>query len=163
MLTDVPAGASPAGGACPVATVVIAGGGKGDRPVGSPVVQVSGGQTRVWSDPTREASKPTGRSGANQDSLENAAHRTRMVGTWECRVLRQRTKASVAGEGTGRVQPADSPGSMRATCRDGTAAKARNRSWAAEAFGPRHGPAYKPLSGEVAGCLRVGRMGPVKR
>ena len=39
-LAAVLAGASPAGGACPVATVVIPGGGKGDRPVESPEVKV---------------------------------------------------------------------------------------------------------------------------
>ena len=40
MLADVLAGESPAGGACPVATVAISGSGKGDRPVGSPDVKV---------------------------------------------------------------------------------------------------------------------------
>ena len=52
MLTAVPAGASPAGGGCPDATVVIPGNVKGDRHVGSPDVNVSGaGETR--SDPPR--------------------------------------------------------------------------------------------------------------
>ena len=36
MLAAVPAGESPAGGDCPVATVVIPGVGKGDQPDGSP-------------------------------------------------------------------------------------------------------------------------------
>jgi hypothetical protein len=40
MLADVPTGESPVGGDCPVATVVISGGGKGDRPVESPEVKV---------------------------------------------------------------------------------------------------------------------------
>jgi hypothetical protein len=43
MLADVPVGESPAGGTCSVATVVIPGGGKGDRPVGSPGVKASVG------------------------------------------------------------------------------------------------------------------------
>jgi hypothetical protein len=43
MLADVPAGGNPAGGACPVTTVVILGSGKGDRPAGSPRVEVSVG------------------------------------------------------------------------------------------------------------------------
>ena len=52
MLVAVPAGASPAGGECPDATVVIPGNMKGDRHVGSPDVNVSGaGATR--SDPPR--------------------------------------------------------------------------------------------------------------
>ncbi len=52
MLVAVPAGASPAGGGCPDATVVIPGNMKGDRHVGSPDVNVSGaGATR--SDPPR--------------------------------------------------------------------------------------------------------------
>ena len=52
MLTTVPAGASPVGGECPNATVVILGNVKGDRRVGSPRVNVSAaGATR--SDPSR--------------------------------------------------------------------------------------------------------------
>jgi hypothetical protein len=81
MLPDGPAGVSPAGRNCPVATVVILGGGKGDRPVGSPGVNVSGGPARAWSDPSREASQPTGCSGANQDRLEKKQpHGKRIVG-----------------------------------------------------------------------------------
>ena len=60
-LTAVPAGASPAGGERPDATVVISGNAKGDRHVESPDVNVSGaGETR--SDPPKEASESTGRS-----------------------------------------------------------------------------------------------------
>src|SRR5512137_245306 len=43
MLADVLAGESPAGEACPVVTVVISGGRKGDRPAGSPEVKASVG------------------------------------------------------------------------------------------------------------------------
>jgi hypothetical protein len=42
-LAAIPAGGRPAGGTCPVATVVIPGGGKGDQPAGSPEVKVSVG------------------------------------------------------------------------------------------------------------------------
>jgi len=62
MLVDVPVGASPAGGACSVATVVMLDNGKGDRPVESSGVKVSVG----WESPVRsarEASKSAGRSG----------------------------------------------------------------------------------------------------
>ena len=43
MLVDVPVGENPAGGTCPVATVVIPGGGAGDQSVESPEVKVSVG------------------------------------------------------------------------------------------------------------------------
>ena len=39
-LAAIPAGGRPAGGTCPVTTVVISGGGKGDQPAGSPEVKV---------------------------------------------------------------------------------------------------------------------------
>ena len=41
-------------------------------------------------------------------------------------------------------------------------AKARNHSRVAGALPHSVGIAYKPLYGEVAVCLRVGRMGPSK-
>jgi hypothetical protein len=59
MLVDVPVGASPAGGACSVATVVN--NGKGDRPVESSGVKVSVGWVEAQSDP-QGRSKSTGRS-----------------------------------------------------------------------------------------------------
>ena len=51
MLVDVPVGASPAGGACSVATVVMLGNGKGDRPAESSGVKVSVGWGKPQSDP----------------------------------------------------------------------------------------------------------------
>jgi hypothetical protein len=51
MLVDVPVGASPAGGACSVATVVMLDNGKGDRPAESSGVKVSVGWGKVQSDP----------------------------------------------------------------------------------------------------------------
>jgi len=62
MLVDVPVGENPAGGTCPVATVVISGGGAGDQSAGSPEVKVSVGRGNLWSAPTREASKSAGRN-----------------------------------------------------------------------------------------------------
>ena len=44
MLAAVPAGESPAGGNCPVTTVVIPGVGKGNQPDGSPGVKASVGR-----------------------------------------------------------------------------------------------------------------------
>ena len=40
--------------------------------------------------------------------------------------------------------------------------KARNHSRVASALPHSEGIAYKPLCGEIAMCLRVGRMGPIK-
>src|SRR3954453_13179020 len=57
----------------------------------------------------------------------------------------------------------NSPGSERTACQDGMVAKARNHSRVASALPHSEGIAYKPSYGEVAMCLRVGRMGPVKR
>ena len=57
-----PAGESPAGGNCPVATVVIPGDGEGDRSVESPEVKAS----------CREASNSAGRSNGESVSPEIA-------------------------------------------------------------------------------------------
>jgi hypothetical protein len=96
MLADVLAGVSPAGGNCPVATVVISGGGKGDQPVGSPEVKVSVG----WGSPVgsaREASNSTGRSRCEPVKPRNISP-TRS-GWWDrWGVL----SPSVRGEGQGR-------------------------------------------------------------
>ena len=117
MLPDVPAGVSPAGEDCPVATVVILGGGKGDRPVGSPGVHVSGGHARAGSDPSREASNPTGRSEANQDSPENAVPREAdrgALGSAESLANGRRPASSVKELGTCSRR---TPRSARTGCR----------------------------------------------
>jgi hypothetical protein len=81
MLAAVPVGESPAGGTCPVTTVVISGGGKGDRPVESPEVKSPVGWEK---DPVRSAkgaSNSTGRSeGANQEATKSPSHLKRMMG-----------------------------------------------------------------------------------
>jgi hypothetical protein len=51
MLVDVPVGASPAGGACSVATLVMLDNRKGDRPAESSGVKVSVGRGKALSDP----------------------------------------------------------------------------------------------------------------
>ena len=51
-LVGVLAGESPARGTCPVAPVVISGGGAGDQSVGSPEVKVLVGWVKAWSAPT---------------------------------------------------------------------------------------------------------------
>src|SRR5580704_18935189 len=52
-------------------------------------------------------------------------------------------------------------GQRRRHARRERAVKARNRSRVAEALPHSEGIAYKPLSGEIAMCPRVGRMGPI--
>ena len=83
MLTAVPAGASPAGGGCPDATVVISGNVKGDRHVESPDVNVSGaGENPVRS--AKEASNLTGRSESEPVKTPKYSPRwKRMVGDIE--------------------------------------------------------------------------------
>jgi hypothetical protein len=52
MLVGRLAGERPVGGNCPVATVVISGGGAGDQSVESPEVKVLVGRVKAWSAPT---------------------------------------------------------------------------------------------------------------
>ena len=87
-LVTVPAGASPAGGGCPATIVVISGGGKGDRPAGSPEVKVSGSD--------REASNLAGCSGSETGSPEILGPtRSDCGGSRECRTLLRWAKAVV--------------------------------------------------------------------
>ena len=62
MLVGMLAGESPAGGTCPVATVVIFGGGASDQSVGSPKVKALDGWVKTRSSSDRRASNSTGRS-----------------------------------------------------------------------------------------------------
>jgi len=52
MLVGILAGESPSSGTCPVATVVISGGGAGNQSVGSPEVKVPVGWVKTWSAPS---------------------------------------------------------------------------------------------------------------
>ena len=74
------AGGNPAGGTCPVATVVISGGGASDPTVESPEVKVSVGW-EAWSAPTREASKSTGGSESELQLSPEMGSLTR-IGVW---------------------------------------------------------------------------------
>jgi hypothetical protein len=102
-LVVVPAGENPVGGDYPVATVVIPGGGEGDRTVESPEVKVS----------VREASNSAGRSNGEPISPE-------IFRRGECR--------TVGALGEGKCLPrrnwvhaaADSPGTQGTTCWEGT-------------------------------------------
>jgi hypothetical protein len=85
MLAAIPVGESPTGGTCSVATVVISGGGKGDRPVESPEVKVPVGWEKYPVRSARGASKSAGRSEckwqiANQEASKTTSHRKRMMG-----------------------------------------------------------------------------------
>ena len=71
MLADIPVGESPAGGNCPVATVVIPDHGKGDRPVESSGVKVSVGWEEV--DPVRSAREASNSTGRNAKRTSEAA------------------------------------------------------------------------------------------
>jgi len=62
MLADVPAGESPAGGTCSVATVVISSDWKGDRPVESLEVKATVGWEKCPVRSARVASNLAGRS-----------------------------------------------------------------------------------------------------
>ncbi len=183
MLADVLAGESPAGGNCPVATVVISGGRNGDGPAGSPEVKVSVGLVRRGA-PTRElkgqwvirprrvVSDPPERQAtrqvvaeANQRSPEIGAHLKRMVGgigNAESVRERRRPAPSVCEE-LGRCSRWGPRGHRGRHAETEQPAKARNHSLVAKAGRHSEGNAYKPQSGEMALCRRVGRMGSIKR
>ena len=94
-LVTVPAGASPVGGGCPAAAVVISGGGEGDQPAGSPEVNVS------VSD--REASNLAGCSGSETGSPENLGPtRSDCGGIRECRAHLRWVKVAVVNVIAGR-------------------------------------------------------------
>ena len=144
-------------------TVVISGGGKGDRPVGSPGVNVSVGPALPWSDPPGRQATRQAVAQANRFSLENSPHAKRIVGLLGVPSLLGK------GEGQRRRQwnwACDSRRTLRG--RRGLhvgkeqTVKARNHSRVAEALPHSEGVAYKPHRGEVVTCLRVGRMGSIK-
>lgn len=83
MLAAIPAGGNPAGGTCPVATVVISGSGKGDRSVESPEVKVSVSSAKAGLGPPREASNSTGRSRCELIAPKCGSHVERISGVLE--------------------------------------------------------------------------------
>jgi hypothetical protein len=113
MLTHVLAGESPACGNCPVDAVVISGGSEGDRPAGSPEVNVSVGRGSLVRS-TREASNSTGRSESEPiEPRESQPARSGLRDLGQSRTPRLRVKASVVGEGTGCKQPTSPRGQRR--------------------------------------------------
>jgi hypothetical protein len=98
-LAAIPAGESPAGGDCPVDTVVISGGGEGDRTAESPEVKAS----------DREASNSAGCSESEPASPERvdfgSAEPARSLGEGK-RSSRRNWVCAATG----------SPGTLRATC-----------------------------------------------
>jgi hypothetical protein len=119
MLVGVLAGESPVSGTCPVATVVISGGGAGDQSVGSPEVKVLVGWVKTWSAPTggrtnRQVVTKENRSEAPKSSFPTKESEG---GMWEVPRSSGLVEGRVMGEGTGCMQPMNFPGSQRATCR----------------------------------------------
>jgi hypothetical protein len=180
MLADVQAGENPAGGACPVTTVVISGDGKGDRPVGSPEVKVSVGLARrgaparelkghwestreslVRSD--REASKSTGRSEERTESASKAnASREADGGDVESAEpiangrrpsRRRRNWANAVDELSGVHE--DGMPRMNGQRKHGTSRRLLRRKRTAKA-------SRISRKGEIVMCRRVGQMGPNK-
>ena len=81
---------------------------------------------------------------------------------WECRAVLLLAKASVTAGGLEESLPWTPRGLRERHDRKEQEAKARNHSRVAGALPHGVGIAYKPLYGEIAVCLRVGRMGPIK-
>jgi len=87
MLVDVPVGASPAGGACSVATVVMLDNGKSDRPVESSGVKVSVGWGKARSDPPeRQADRQAVANSEPGKPRNDSSLGSGRWGKWECRV-----------------------------------------------------------------------------
>jgi hypothetical protein len=81
MLADVPAGESPVGGACSVATVVIPDDEKGDRLAESSGVKAPVGWEKYPVGSAKGASNSTGRSEVRtKEAAKGSSHRKRMMG-----------------------------------------------------------------------------------
>ena len=115
----------------------------------------------IWSDPFREASKLAGRSKCvNQEATKVIARVNGLREFWECRAGLLSAKAMstsllwdlsiydplVVEDGMPGRNGQRKPGTARGSPR-------RSHS---------EGIAYKPPCGEIAMCLRAGRMGSVK-
>jgi hypothetical protein len=81
------AGESPAGGTCPVATVVIFGGGASDQSVGSPKVKALVGWVKTRSAPTGEQANRQVAAKVNRSEASKMDPPTRIGGwgSWKCR------------------------------------------------------------------------------
>ncbi len=118
-LVGVLAGERPVRGTCPVAPVVIPGGGKGDQSVESPGVKVPVGWVKTWSAPTggRANRQVVARANRGQAPKISPPRESEGGGRRKCRDRERWSKASVVGKGTGCMQPTNFPWSQRATCR----------------------------------------------
>ncbi len=165
MLVGILSGESPVSGTCPVATVVISGGGAGDQSVGSPDVKVLVG----WGDlvsSDRRASKSAGCSESEPlFSLENQApHENRRVGILEV----PRPSPLVEGQRHWRRNWVCTASELPVVPEDDMPIKNANES--TDPLVGRLGAAVGRTAkasrisrfGEVGMCLQVGRMGPVK-
>jgi len=118
-LVGVLTGERPGRGTCPVAPVVIPGGGKGDQSVESPGVKVPVGWVKTWSAPTggRANRQVVARANRSQAPKISPPRESEGGGRRKCRDRERWSKASVVGKGTGCMQPTNFPWSQRATCR----------------------------------------------
>jgi hypothetical protein len=118
-LVGVLTGERPVRGTCPVAPVVIPGGGKGDQSVESPGVKVPVGWVKTWSAPTggRANRQVVARANRGQAPKISSPRESEGGGRRKCRDRERWSKASVVGKGTGCMQPTNFPWSQRATCR----------------------------------------------
>ncbi len=146
----------------PVAVVVIPSNGEGDRSVESLEVKAPGGWA-FRSDPYRGASNLTGCSKCvNQEAPKYVPRAKRIAGGSGV------PSRSDLGEGHVGIEVLDlnddrTPRGHRGRhVRKEWRAKARNHPRVASALPHSEGIAYKPPCGEIAMCLRVGRMGPIK-
>src|SRR5437667_12367850 len=111
MLVGVLAGERPVGGTCPVATVVISGGGAGDQSAGSPEVKVLVGWVKTWSAPTGgRANQPVvtkvNRSQAPKFGFATLESERGML---EVTIAAGQIEGRSIGEGTGRRQTMNIP------------------------------------------------------
>jgi hypothetical protein len=162
MLAAVPAGGSPADGGCPAAIVVILGDEKGDRLVGSLGVNVSVGRVESRSDPPGRQANRQAAAQRTDVAPKLLAHVKRIAGCRECRTVRVVRRPASPVKELGVCSRRTLRGRGEWHVETERAAKARNHSSVAEALPHSEGSAYKPQSGEIALCRRVGRMGPGK-
>ncbi len=162
-LAAVPAGGRPAGETCPVVAVVIPGGGKGDRPVGSPGVKVSVGRA-VKPGQIRQRRRATRQAVARANRLSPEMDNPTRSGLWVVgsaepviggrRLCRRRRNRAQAADGL--------PGVVE----DGMSRRNGQRKLGTTRGSPRRSRTAKAArisrEGEVGLCLRVGRMGPIK-
>lgn len=92
VLAAVLVGERPAGGTCPVATVVISGGGKGDRPVESPEVKALDAWEKDPGRSAKGANNSIGRSDRQESSADTAGeHRGETQDLFKLWLLATRT------------------------------------------------------------------------